>query len=410
MDFKMKYQYTYFIYPYVIEEKKYRNYIYQLLRNSNCKLKLFDRKKDVGIDTYFLPELKEKMFWSLEKKPSEIKELESMDKKMQATIISQQPCNMFEYILERDVPGKIGEAGGIFFDITKVEIICFNTGVCFLMLKTALTENQNFSDVLNFNYKFRDINSKAEHSKQYETIKIQTGKLNNMQAFADFVKKIAGHNLKAKQINLDTDRLITYSYVCLNQASWNENTDINLLEKQFEKYRTVKSAREQTEDAPLKEAYTYHEKYLYYGFSNNTTVLLTCDNNIKNYTTLPFQFENEQLYHFIFNLYKKIYLKKLNYEFQNNEQFELVKKEFLSFAKKEWIYEITYDEIGKILEKYYEEEQILQTTFHKLKQKYDLLYKDYEINRNKESNKWIIAIMIIMIIINVASIIFVASR
>ena len=56
------------------------------------------------------------------------------------------------------------------------------------MLKTALTENQNFSDVLNFNYKFRDINSKAEHSKQYETIKIQTGKLNNMQAFADFVK------------------------------------------------------------------------------------------------------------------------------------------------------------------------------------------------------------------------------
>ncbi len=410
MDFKMKYQYTYFIYPYVIEEKKYRNYIYQLLRNSNCKLKLFDRKKDVGIDTYFLPELKEKMFWSLEKKPSEIKELESMDKKMQATIISQQPCNMFEYTLEGDIPGKIGEAGGIFFDITKVEIICFNTGVCFLMLKTALTENQNFSDVLNFNYKFRDINSKAEHSKQYETIKIQTGKLNNMQAFADFVKKIAGRNLKAKQINLDTDRLITYSYVCLNQASWNENTDINLLEKQFEKYRTVKPACEQTEDAPLKEAYTYHEKYLYYGFSNNTTVLLTCDNNIKNYTTLPFQFENEQLYHFIFNLYKKIYLKKLNYEFQKNQQFELVKKEFLSFAKKEWIYEITYDEIGKILEKYYAEEQILQTTFHKLKQKYDLLYKDYEIGRNKESNKWIIAIMIIMIIINVASIIFVASR
>ncbi len=101
--------------------------------------------------------------------------------------------------------------------------------------------------------------------------------------------------------------MITYSYVCLNQASWNENTDINLLEKQFEKYRTVKPAREQTEDALLKEAYTYREKYLYYGFSNNTTVLLTCDNNIKNYTTLPFQFENEQLYHFIFNLYKNLF-------------------------------------------------------------------------------------------------------
>ena len=172
MDFKMKYQYTYFIYPYLIEEKKYRNYLYGLLKNPNCKLKLFDRKKDVGIDTYFLPELKEKMFWSIEKKPSEIKELELMDQKMQATILSKQPCNIFEYTLEEDVPGKIGEAGGIFFDITKVEIVCFNTGICFLLLKTALTENQDFSDVLNFNYKFRDINSKTEHSKQYEAIKI----------------------------------------------------------------------------------------------------------------------------------------------------------------------------------------------------------------------------------------------
>lgn len=400
MDFKMKYQYTYFIYPYLMEERKYRNYLYTLLKNPNCRLKLFDRKKDVGIDTYFLPELKEKMFWSLEKKPSEIKELESMDKKMQATMLSKEPCNIFEYTLEGDVPGKIGEEGGIFFDITKVEIICFDTGVCFLLLKTALTENQNFSDVLNFNYKFRDINSKAEHSKQYEAIKIQTGKLNNMQSFSEFIKKMTGRNLKAKQINIDTDRLITYSYACLNQASWNENTDMHLLEKEFEKFRMVRPAREQMEDVFLKDACTYHEKYLYYGFSNNTTVLLTCDNNIKNYTTLPFQFENEQLYHFIFNLYKKVYLKKLNYEFQKTEQFEIIEKEFLTFAKKDWIYEVTYDEMGKILEKYYEEEQILQNTFNKLKQKYDLLYKDYEISKNKKSNKWVIALMVILIVIN----------
>ncbi len=42
-----------------------------------------------------------------------------MDKKMQATIISQQPCNMFEYTLEGDIPGKIGEAGGIFSILQK---------------------------------------------------------------------------------------------------------------------------------------------------------------------------------------------------------------------------------------------------------------------------------------------------
>ena len=43
MDFKMKYQYTYFIYSYLIEEKKYQSYIYQLLKSPNCKLKLFDQ-------------------------------------------------------------------------------------------------------------------------------------------------------------------------------------------------------------------------------------------------------------------------------------------------------------------------------------------------------------------------------
>lgn len=405
MDFNVKYQYTYFIYPYLIEEKKYQDYLYQLLKNSRCKLKLFDRKKDMGIDTYFLPELKEKMFWSMEMHKSSIKQYETMDKKMQATMLSRQACNMFEYELEEDIPGKIGDKNGIFFDITKMEIICFDTGICFLLIKTALSEGQQFSDVLNFNYKFRDIASKAEHTKEYESIKIQTAKLNNMEEFSDLIKKITGSNIKAKQINLNTDRLITYSYTCLDQADWNGTQDINFLEKAFEKYRKIKPAGEQLDDIILRENSMYKEKYLYYGFSNNVTVLFTCDANIKNYTTIPFQYENEQLYHYIFNLYKKIYLKKLNYELQQTNQFKVVKERFLNFAKKDWIYEITNDEMGKIFEEYYEREQTLQQTFVKLKQEYDLLYKDYEIEKSKKSHKWILGIIIVMIVLNIINII-----
>lgn len=404
MDLKTKYQYTYFIYPYLIERKNYKTYLYNLLKNPKCKIKLFDRKKDVEIDRYFLPELKDKMFWTINKKQSAIKQYEEMDKKMQAVLLSKQACNMFEYELEGDVPGKIGEKGGIFFDITKVEIICFDTGVCFLLLKTNLTQNQQFSDVLNFNYKFRDINSKSEHTKQYEAIKIQTGKFNNMQKFPEFIKEIAGYNVQAKQINLDTDRLITYSYVCLDQSSWNENIDSNLIEREFEKYRTVKPAGEQIQDIKSKEQYTYQEKYVYYGFTNNSTVLLTCDNNIRNYTTLPFQYENEQLYHFLFHLYKKIYLKKLNYEFHKTKNLKLVKTKFLEFAKRDWIYEITNDEIGRILEKHYEEEQNLQNSFDKLKQQYDLLYKNYEIRKSEKIGKWLIAVIVVMIIVNLITI------
>ena len=54
----------------------------------------------------------------------------------------------------------------------KIEIICFNTGICFLLFKTIIDgENNNFSDVMNFNYKFRDITSKAEGLKEFENIK-----------------------------------------------------------------------------------------------------------------------------------------------------------------------------------------------------------------------------------------------
>ncbi len=65
MELKTKYQYTYFIYPYLIEKANYEKYIYKLLKNKNCKLKLFDRKKDIEIDSYFLPQIKDSMFWSL---------------------------------------------------------------------------------------------------------------------------------------------------------------------------------------------------------------------------------------------------------------------------------------------------------------------------------------------------------
>ena len=103
-------------------------------------------------------------------------------------------------------------------------------------------------------------------------------------------------------------------------------------------------------------------------------------------------------------MYKKIYLKKINYELQQSKQFETVKEKFLAFAKKDWIYEVTNDEIGRVLEKYYTEEQDLQKTFVKLKQQYDLLYKDYEISKNKKSNKWLVGIIIAMIIINIINI------
>lgn len=400
MELKTKYQYTYFIYPYLMEEKEYANYLYHLLKKKQCKLKLFDRKKHVEIDSYFLPEVKDKMFWSLNLNREAIKNYESMDTKMKANVLAKKQACFFEYTLEEDIPAKIGEQSGIFFDITKVEIACFSTGICFLLIKTVLNENASFSDVLNFNYKFRDIVSKLGHTKEYDNIKIQTNKFQNMQEISEFVEQIAGVNILAKQINLDTNRLITYSYCCLDQNSWNENTDQSLLEKEFQKYNHIEQAGTQIDDSKLKKEAVHKEKYKYYGFSSNSTMLLTSASNIRNYTSLLFHYEQEELYHFLYHLHQKITLKKLNYQFSKTKDFTKVQKQFLHFAKREWIYEVTNETQGVILEKYFRQTQNLDETFFKLKNEYDLLYKEYEISKSAKQNKWIIVAIAIMIIVN----------
>ena len=401
MELKTKYQYTYFIYPYLIEKEDYTNYLYSLLKNKKCKLKIFDRKKDIGLDTYFLPEIKNKLFWSLYLTKNGLKSYEKMDNKMKANLLSKEYSTFFEYTVQEDVPAKIGEENGIFFDILKVEIVCFNTGICFLLIKTALNSNENFSDVLNFNYKFRDIHSKTSHTKEYDNIKIQTQKLNNMQNFEEFLKEIVGKNLLEKKANTDTERLITYSYVCLEQDSWNENTDLAIIEKEFEKYLSLLTASENIDDTALKTSSVYKEKYLYYGFSNNSNVLMTSAINIKNYTNILFQYENEWLYHFLYDLHQKIYLKKLNYEISKDEINEKTYKKFLNFAKNNWAYEITNDVKGKILEKYNRNTQNLDEIFEKIRNKYDLLYKEYEIEKSKKRSDWVIIIIAIITIINV---------
>ena len=62
MELKSKYQYTYFIYPYVVDEYKYKKYILYLLNNKKIKIKNIEKEKDLEIYNYFLPNIKRYMF------------------------------------------------------------------------------------------------------------------------------------------------------------------------------------------------------------------------------------------------------------------------------------------------------------------------------------------------------------
>ena len=64
MELRMKYSYSYFIYPYVIKESSYKKYIQKLMKSDKYEPKFFGKKKNLSIYNFFLPNIREYMFKS----------------------------------------------------------------------------------------------------------------------------------------------------------------------------------------------------------------------------------------------------------------------------------------------------------------------------------------------------------
>ena len=207
MELKTNYQYTYFIHPFIVKENRYQKYLLKLLKDKKCNIKIFKKEKDLKLYKYFLPEIRKFLFSSFDFTPNKLKELEKLPIETQSALLSRYPCTMFEYVLEKDIQGKTGEEKGIFFGIRKLEIICFNTGICFLCIKTNIENTNRFDDLLNFNYKFRDIKQQFQLSS-FDKIRIQTDAFEDVKSFTDFIGQITGANLEAAKYDIDTERCL----------------------------------------------------------------------------------------------------------------------------------------------------------------------------------------------------------
>ena len=92
---------------------------------------------------------------------------------------------------------------------------------------------------MNFNYRFRDINSETNEGLENTKIKIQTGTFNDMKKLSELIKEITGSVNDAKKIDIDINRFLVYSYVCIDQEYWNEMHSFQGIEKEFFKYANV---------------------------------------------------------------------------------------------------------------------------------------------------------------------------
>ena len=408
MELKTKYQYTYFIYPYVIKESKYVKYIQRLLKDKNCNLKIFKKDKDFEIYSYFSNRIRNYMFNSFNWNKSKLEKLEELPLETRAAILAKNNCTIFEYNIKKDIQGKTEEKSGIFFKIPKIELICFNTGICFLCIKTNIEDSEKFSDVLNFNYKFRDINQEFSSMNNYDKIRVQTDCFADVKILKEFIKSITGPTIESLKLDIDTERFLTYSYVCIDQESWNNTSEFEKIKETYMKFLNVlpndNSVNYSRENMKVISKWQYGKL----GVTKQGVTLFASSCDMNNYTIFPHDFEEKYLYSYILAIYTKLYLKKINLEFRQGIKVNKTRKEFIDFTQSLWINEVTDDDAGSTFYQYLKEVLELNILYEDTKNKYDILYKEMNIEKTAKNNVIITVILVITLIINAINIIFLA--
>lgn len=407
MELKVKYQYTYFIKPFLIKENKYKKYILSLLKNDNFNLKFFEKERDLNIYSYFLPEVRDYIFPTLNYDKQKIKDFEDLDDLLKSNILADLHCNVFEYKLNKKVQGKINENEGIFFNITNIEIICFDSGICFLLIKTDLENNQNFSSLLDFNYKFKDINSEFSKLKEYNNIKIQTDAFSNMKDLPQFIQEVIGVNSKfseLKDIDMYNKRFFVYTYACVEQDNW-ENFDN--IENDFIKFTNVlpNSNTIAFNGGKLDKIVETVEQFknARFGFTKQSATFLASSIDTNNYTKLLFEYDNNYLYTLIFSLYQRIYLKKMEIDLKSKKNIDNIRKRFTKFTKEIWGKELTNSVTGTTFYSKWKKIFELEEIYSNIKNKYDVIYKDSSVEKENKVNKVILIALVVSLLLNIVN-------
>ena len=139
-------------------------------------------------------------------------------------------------------------------------------------------------------------------------------------------------------------------------------------------------------------------------------MLFSSSEDMNNYTMLPDEFENQYLYTYIINLYKKIYLKRIAMDLKDPKQIKSARKKFIKFTKELWIQEITEDEIGTNLNHKIQETLELKELYNEVKNQYDILYKDLNIEKNQRVTLLIGLVLAISLIFNVLNFILLSKN
>ena len=278
-----------------------------------------------------------------------------------------------------------------------------------MCIKASLEDESTFSDVLNFNYKFKDIYSKTSELNGYDKIRLQTDSFSNVETFRELIQNIVGNNDEIKKLNINTERFLTYSYLCIDQSAWDNVNGFEKIENQFIKYANVLSADNSVSYDENSVETLSKWKYAKIGLTRSSVSLFASNYDMNNYTILPYEYENQYFYTYILNLYKKLYLEKMANKYKETKDIKKIRKEFTEFTKELWIRETTEDIIGIELNNRIEDILGLEKLYREIKNKYDILYKDLNIRKSVKANFIVLVILMLSLMLNIYNFIILSN-
>ncbi len=353
MELKTKYQYTYFVYPFFVKEKDYAKFITNMILGGKWQEKIFNKIDDIEVDTHFMGSAKTRMFPTLKWSLREKKDFAKSTNAKKAKVLSELSSCMLEYKFEDDVKGKIEDKNAIFFDISKIRLMCFKEGICFLLIKTELADANftDFKNLLNLNYKFRNVTPQFLRIKDYDYIKIQSNRFDTMEDIRKFINKVCIRYDETDMQDAYTNRMFVYSYACLDESEWNSTKDFTAIRDYFLKYKHVLSADYNSEFADnIEKDNTYTRwKYSMYGFTKMSGVLFSSATDHFNYTKLPEYYENVYLYIMLYAFYQRLSYVLLLKEIEDIKNKNVIKNKILKMAKNNALNQVSNSEHAMML-------------------------------------------------------------
>ena len=147
-------------------------------------------------------------------------------------------------------------------------------------------------------------------------------------------------------------------------------------------------------------------KYSKMTLTNTSSNLICSGIDTYNYTRLPFEYENQYFYLYIISLYKKIFLMKLNNDFKEYDKIVKMRGKFISFTRDIWNNDVTLDDTGALYYRTLNETLQLDDLYSEIQNKYEVIYKDLNIERNNSYYSIIVILLIFSLIFNTINIIF----